>query len=123
MCRSCRLGLYRPETTAPARWVEARLRQRFVGGVGERRAAYQAQRGGGRERPPPPSRSPRSNLRRGPSGPIVPDRGHDDVVVGRNITPDSHEGFTFYFLRLGARGPAGLASPGYTLPQDRPFFR
>src|SRR5262249_21298217 len=122
MCRSYRLGLYRPETTAPARWVEARLRQGFVGGVGERRAAYQAQRGGGRERPPPPSRSARSNLPGGPSERIVPDPGNDDVVVGRTSPPIPKKGFTFDVLVWGAEGHAAIFSLVDILPEARRYF-
>src|SRR5262249_49057068 len=62
-----------------------------------------------RGRPPPPSRSARSNLRSGPSERIVPDRGHHDVVVGRNITPDSHEGPPPAISP--ARAPAPLQHP------------
>src|SRR5215813_12000363 len=46
-------------------------------------------------RPPPWSRTARSNLRRRSSERIVPDRGVDDVVVGRRIAPDSDEGLAF----------------------------
>src|SRR5262249_31232815 len=52
---------------------------------GGRLVAYQAERGGGRDRPPPPNRSARSNLRSDPSERIVPNRGHYDVIVGRRI--------------------------------------
>src|SRR5262244_968394 len=122
MCRSCRLGLYRPETTASARGVEARLRQGFVGGVGER-LAYQAKRGGGRERPPPPNRSARSNLRSDPSERIVPDRGQDDVVVGRRISTDSDEGFTLDVFVLGAEGHAAIGSLVGVLPEAHRHVR
>src|SRR5262249_11325141 len=102
MCRSCRLGLYRPETTASARRGEARLRQGRVGRGGKTRRISSRARGGGRERPPPPNRSARSNLRSDPSERIVPDRGQDDVVVGRRISTDSDEGFTLDVFVLGA---------------------
>src|SRR5262249_37508229 len=77
-------GLTRPETPAPGGGLNPRLPKVFVGGGGDRRPEYQAGGGGGRDPPPPPSRSARSNLRGGPSERIVPDRGHDDVVIGRN---------------------------------------
>src|SRR5262245_21810450 len=75
-----------------------------------------------RGRPPPPSRSARSNLRGGQSERIVPDRGHDDVVVGQNISPDSHEGFTFDVLVLGAEGHAAIISLVDILPEARRYF-
>ena len=53
---------------------------------------------------------------------IVPDRGHDDVVVGRNITPDSHEGFTFDVLVLGAERHAAIISLVDVLPEARRYF-
>src|SRR5262249_59130728 len=85
-------------------------------------AAYQAERGGGRERPPPPSRSARFNLRSDPSERIVPNRGQHDVVVGRNITPDSDEGFTLDVFILGAEGHAAIISLVDVLPEARRYF-
>src|SRR5262249_41599655 len=62
-----------------------------------------------------PVQSPRGR----PLERIVPDRGHHDGVVGRNITPDSHEGFTFDVLVLGAEGHAAIISLVDILPEAR----
>src|SRR5215475_5747958 len=122
MCRSCRLGLYRPETTASARGVEARLGQGLVGRAGNHSPHIKPSAAAGTKRPPPPSRSAQSNRRSDRSERVVPDRGHDDVVVGRNITPDSHEGFTFDVLVLSAEGHAAIISLVDILPEARRYF-
>src|SRR6516162_2589061 len=90
------------------------------GGGTTRRLSRRARR---RARTPAATkRSARSNLRSDPSERIVPDRGHHDVVVGRNITPDSHEGFTFDVLVLGAEGHAAIISLVDILPEARRYF-
>src|SRR5215472_8646947 len=68
-------------------------------------------------RPPPWSRTARSNLRRRSSERIVPDRGVDDVVVGRRIAPDSDEGLAFDVFVLGAEGHAAIVSLVDVLPE------
>ena len=112
------LGLYRPETTASARRVEARLRVSLVRGMHSGSIHIKPRSVAGADArhlhgaADQPIRSER----------IVPDRGHDDVVVGRNITPDSHEGFTFDVLVLGAERHAAIISLVDILPEARRYF-
>jgi len=58
-----------------------------------------------------------------PSEWIVPDRGEDDVVVGRRITPDSYEGLAFDVLVLGAEGHAAVVSLVDVLPEAHRHVR
>ena len=53
---------------------------------------------------------------------VVTKGGHDDVIVGRRITPDSHEGFTFDVLILGADGHAAQVSLVDILPEARRYL-
>src|SRR5262245_63255575 len=109
MCRSCRLGLYRPETTASARRVEARLRQ-GLGGVGED-SPYINPSARRRARTPAATKPQRPiQPLSDPSERIVPNRGHHDVIVGRRITTDSDEGFTLDVFVLRAEGHAAIVS-------------
>src|SRR5262245_31731484 len=65
----------------------------------------------------PASRRAQSNLRKRPSERIVPNRGEDDVVVGRRIATDSDEGFTLDVLVLRAEGHAAIVSLVDVLPE------